>query len=125
MFKKNCWEQKACGRQPGGDKTNELGICPVATHTKAHEINNGINGGRACWAIEGTLCGGEVQGTFAQKMGNCMDCDFYSLVRQEEGSSYKGSREIIKEMNGSHKTSHSAIATDTPIKINASSKDSQ
>lgn len=124
MFKKNCWEHKTCGRQPGGENTQELGICPVAKHTKAHGINHGINGGRACWAIEGTLCGGEVQGTFAQKMGNCMDCDFYSQVRQEEGTDYKGSREIIKEMNGSHKTSHTAIQTDTPITINASSKDS-
>jgi hypothetical protein len=76
MFKKNCWEHKACGRQPGGDNTEGLGVCPVTTHTKAHGLNDGINGGRACWAIEGTLCGGEVQGTYAQKMGNCMDCDF-------------------------------------------------
>lgn len=105
MIKKNCWEHKRCCRQPGGEKKHELGICPVTTHESAHGINNGINGGRACWAIEGSLCGGEVQGTFAQKMGDCMNCDFYSQVRKEEGPDYEGSKVIIKKMNGSHKTS--------------------
>ena len=97
-------------------KTEELGVCPVSTHAEAHGINNGINGGRACWAIEGTLCGGEVQGTFAQKMGSCMKCDFYNQVRQDEGPGYKNSREIIKQLNGSHKTSlHKNLQTESPI----------
>lgn len=99
MFKKNCWEHKACGRQPGGEKTGELGVCPVANFTRAHGINSGINGGRSCWAIEGTFCGGEVQGSFAQKMGGCMQCDFYNMVRQEEGVEYIASKEIIKRLN--------------------------
>ena len=30
-----------------------------------------------CWQIAGTFCGGEVQGTFAQKFGNCTECDVY------------------------------------------------
>lgn len=105
MNKKNCWEKKKCGRQPGGDNTGELGICPVTKNLAAHGINSGINGGRACWAIEGTLCGGEVQGTYSQKMGGCMKCEFYSQVRQEQGPDYLGSREIIKLLNGKHKSS--------------------
>jgi len=24
----NCWEFKKCGREPGGEKASELGICP-------------------------------------------------------------------------------------------------
>jgi hypothetical protein len=32
--------------------------------------------GRPCWAVAGTFCDGEVQGTFAKKLINCMDCDF-------------------------------------------------
>ena len=104
MSKKNCWEHKKCGRQPGGDKTAELGICPVTKHIEADGINSGINGGRACWAIEGSLCGGTVQGTFAQKMGGCMKCDFYEHVRKEEGTNYKSTRTIIQKLNGSHKT---------------------
>lgn len=99
MVKKNCWEHTLCGRQPGGEKTGELGVCPVTKFTRAHGINSGINGGRSCWAIEGTFCGGEVQGSFAQKMGSCMQCDFYKEVRREEGTGYKTSREIIKILN--------------------------
>ena len=30
-----------------------------------------------CWQIAGTFCGGKVQGTFAQKFGNCTECDVY------------------------------------------------
>jgi len=33
----------------------------------------------------GTLCGGKTQGTYAQKLGSCMSCDFYLAVRGEEG----------------------------------------
>ena len=60
----NCWEFKKCGRQPGGAKTQELGECPASTNVKADGMNSGKNGGRSCWAIAGTLCGGKVQGSF-------------------------------------------------------------
>ncbi|MGE5174112.1 MAG: two-CW domain-containing protein, partial [Betaproteobacteria bacterium] len=30
MEKLNCWEHKKCGRQPGGHKVAELGVCPSA-----------------------------------------------------------------------------------------------
>jgi hypothetical protein len=55
MPKLNCWEFEKCGRQPGGIKVKELGVCPAATEKRAHGINGGINGGRACWAIAGTF----------------------------------------------------------------------
>jgi len=83
--KLNCWEFKKCGREPGGAKVKELGACPAAS-TFANGANGGNNGGRLCWALSGTLCGGKVQGTFAQKLPNCMECEFYKLVRQEEGA---------------------------------------
>ena len=51
MSKQNCWEFKKCGREPGGVKTAELGVCPAATTEKANGLNSGRNGGRACWAI--------------------------------------------------------------------------
>ena len=75
-MKVNCWEYKKCGRQPGGPRAMELGVCPAATDTKADGMNGGCNGGRMCWALTGTMCGGQVQGTFAQKLTNCMDCEF-------------------------------------------------
>jgi len=51
-----------------GAKSEELGICPAATEARANQINAGRFGGRSCWAIAGTLCGGEEQGVFAQKL---------------------------------------------------------
>ena len=85
MAKKlNCWEHKKCGREPGGSNVLELGVCPAATETKADGINGGKNGGRVCWAIAGTLCEGEIQGTYASKLGFCLICDFCQLVLKEE-----------------------------------------
>ena len=74
----NCWEFKKCGREPGGAKAEELGVCQAAIESRVDEVNRGKNGGRSCWAVTGTLCGGEVQGTFAAKLGNCLMCDFSS-----------------------------------------------
>lgn len=59
----NCWEFKNCGR----DKSKD---CPAYP-------NNGTN----CWRVAGTMCGGKVQGTFAQKLANCMECDYYKLAK--------------------------------------------
>jgi hypothetical protein len=85
----NCWEFKKCGRQPGGSRVADLGVCPAAIDTNAAGINGGCNGGRICWALTGTLCGGKVQGTFAQKLANCMESDFYGLVHVEQGKGVK------------------------------------
>ena len=98
MAKLNCWEFKKCGRQPGGAKTGELGLCPAATEPRLNGVNSGRNGGRSCWAMTGTLCGGQVQGTFAAKMGNCRQCDFYKIVGQEEGASVTTSLQILARL---------------------------
>ncbi|MCB4790384.1 MAG: hypothetical protein LHV68_00695 [Elusimicrobia bacterium] len=95
-MKLNCWEFKKCGREPGGAKVNELGICPAATDEATDNINCGKKGGRACWVIAGTLCGGQVQGTFALKYENCMNCEFYKTVRKEEGKNYRASSDLLK-----------------------------
>jgi tRNA A-37 threonylcarbamoyl transferase component Bud32 len=81
----NCWEYMKCGRQPEGDKVAELGICCAATDTSYDGINSGKCGGRICWAIAGTFCGGRSQGSFADKRGTCLNCDFYKMVQEEEG----------------------------------------
>ena len=80
----NCWEYKKCGREPGGAKAVELGVCPAASDTSFHGLNQGNNAGRICWAVAGTFCGGKAQGTFAEKRGSCIDCDFFKLVQVEE-----------------------------------------
>jgi len=82
--KKNCWEHKNCGRQPGGHKAQELGVCPVTTYKELNGAHGGTNAGRACWAIAGSLCGGKIQGTYAQKLHNCWRCDFMTAVKKEE-----------------------------------------
>jgi hypothetical protein len=82
----NCWEYRECGRQPGGRHVGSLGTCPAATHTQTDGVNHGTNGGRVCWAIAGTLCGGRVQGTGATKLGDCLHCSFYGRVASAEST---------------------------------------
>lgn len=98
MDKLNCWEFKKCGREPFGANSNELGVCPATKEARAHQINDGKYGGRSCWVIAGTLCGGKEQGTFAQKLHNCLQCDFYILVRQEEGKDFMPSKDILQKI---------------------------
>jgi len=84
VSKTNCWEFRKCGRAPGGERAKEFGICPATTEARLNGIHGGTNGGRSCWAIAGTFCFGEPQGTFANKLNNCMDCGFFWLVYEEE-----------------------------------------
>lgn len=84
-LKQNCWEYKQCGREPGGEKAEELGICPAASDASYEGINKGKKGGRICWAVAGTFCEGSVQGTFADKRESCTKCEFFKIVRMEEG----------------------------------------
>jgi methyl-accepting chemotaxis protein len=61
--KQNCWEFKKCGREAAND-------CPAITK----------NAGKICWMVAGTMCGGKMQGTFAEKVGNCKKCNFYEYM---------------------------------------------
>ena len=85
--KLNCWEYMKCEREPGGKKADELGVCPACVDTSFDGINSGKNAGRICWAVAGTCCGGEIQGTFAEKRGSCVTCHFYRVVQEQEGTS--------------------------------------
>jgi eukaryotic-like serine/threonine-protein kinase len=95
MKKKNCWEMQQCGREPGGNNSLSMGVCEAASDESADGINRGKNGGRACWGIAGTLCEGEVQGNYSEKIGDCVRCEFYRLVKEEEGDSWKGGIFVI------------------------------
>ena len=85
MRKLNCWEIKKCGREPGGSKSDDLGVCPAASDTSSNGINSGKNAGRICWPVAGTFCGGRVQGDFAQKTVSCMTCEVFKRIKTEEG----------------------------------------
>uniref|UniRef100_B8DJC0 Methyl-accepting chemotaxis sensory transducer n=1 Tax=Nitratidesulfovibrio vulgaris (strain DSM 19637 / Miyazaki F) TaxID=883 RepID=B8DJC0_NITV9 len=61
-----CWEFKKCGREKGGAKEREMGICPAWP-----------DHGFSCAGVTGTFCGGSIQETFAKKIGNCAKCDFF------------------------------------------------
>jgi hypothetical protein len=96
--KLNCWEFNRCGREAGGINADKVGACPASTETRVGGINGGVNGGRACWAIEGTLCGGKVQGSFTMKFPDCRKCDFYKKVKKEERPYWKNAKVILKRM---------------------------
>ncbi len=97
MVKLNCWEFKKCGMekdQGPGKKT-----CPVPTTVKAEGINSGRMAGRACWVVAGTFCNGKPQGAFAEKIGNCLDCEFYQKVVREEGEDYTDTSTVYLRLN--------------------------
>ena len=106
MKRMNCWEVKACGRQPGGENTEAHGVCPAALLNEFDGVNRGERAGRFCWAVAGTLCGGKVQGTSAAKLMkripcefpmqaqaakllNCIFCEFLKQVQEEEGMTFR------------------------------------
>ncbi len=62
----NCWEFKKCGR----DKTAS---CPAYP-----------KGGRVCYLVPGTVCGGHIEKKYALKIENCKECDFYKALVSEK-----------------------------------------
>jgi signal transduction histidine kinase len=74
---------------------SELGICRAAIESRCDGMNGGTNAGRVCWLVAGTLCGGAVQGSFANKMSSCLDCQFYQKVREDEGAGLKSESEVL------------------------------
>lgn len=68
MSQTPCWEHMKCRRD-----TNQETKCPAYPYF-----------GRICWAVAGTLCAGEIQGTFAQKLTDCKRCGFYKSIRTQK-----------------------------------------
>ena len=62
----NCWELLKCGREQGGKNTAEFGVCVAYP-----------DHGKHCAKIAGTLCKGKIQGSFAMKIADCINCDFF------------------------------------------------
>lgn len=73
---KTCWEIVGCGREHGGTRVDDLGECIASVEGLGHN----------CWIIAGTYCAGEVQGSRAQKLETCKDCEIYGLYNTETGS---------------------------------------
>lgn len=70
-----CWEFKRCGREAGGSKVAEFGVCPAYP-----------NDGDHCANVSGTLCSGKPD-NFAMKLVGCMKCDFYNSDHYDKGYS--------------------------------------
>ncbi len=98
MAKLNCWEFMRCGRQPGGERVDELGVCPASIESRTDGMNSGKMGGRSCWAITGTFCDERIQGEFASKMSDCVHCKFYRRVAHEEGLNFQSAKKILDRL---------------------------
>jgi hypothetical protein len=74
VYRAQCWEYNKCGREEGGSNTVQLGTCPSYP-----------DDGRRCWSVAGTMCDGEVHGTFAQKIDSCEECIWRKNVKSGIG----------------------------------------
>ena len=83
----NCWEITNCGRHKGGPNENELGECIASCEGMGH----------SCWAIAGTMCGGVITGTAAQKKITCMSCQVYKSYNRVSGAKAAGVRKAFPE----------------------------
>ncbi len=83
--RKNCWEVRKCGLEPGGENVSTSGICPAAEPQKYQGYNRGQYFGRSCWMVPMTLCDNKLQGPYADKFLDCIECEFFIMVEKEEG----------------------------------------
>ncbi|MBF0457910.1 MAG: hypothetical protein HQK99_08455 [Nitrospirae bacterium] len=100
--KVNCWEFNKCGREPGGDKVEELGVCPVTIATSFNGLHGGTNAGRACWAVPFACGDAEGKMSFASKIRKCTQCEFHHLVIKEEDK-YQSALKHLKKFNKEEK----------------------
>ena len=56
-----CWDMKNC-------PTDRRESCPAYPNT-----------GNKCWMVTGTMCGGNEQGSYHEKISKCKACDVYVL----------------------------------------------
>ena len=84
----NCWDIQNCGWIPDGWDVASLGICPAYLAVEHDRTNGGTNGGRYCWNIAGTFCGGKPQGTVAAKLNKCLHCFTYTKVKMDQADKF-------------------------------------
>ena len=63
--KLNCWEYMKCGREPDGINSEKFDTCPASTIEMYTGVNDGINAGRFCWKIAGTMYFDSIKGSAA------------------------------------------------------------
>jgi len=95
-FKKNCWDYYGCGRQATRDCGTEHDVCPAYVETRLNGVHDGKNGGRACWVVRGTQCGGRIKRRVVPKFMACKLCDFKKTVIREERRNFVVSDDFMK-----------------------------
>lgn len=95
----NCWDFMHCGQEITGGQGGEA-LCPAVLCSAANGIHYGHNGGRACWALDGTLCAGKPEQA-AEKTAACMACAFFQKVHREETDNLISHDEIRALIYGS------------------------
>jgi hypothetical protein len=95
----NCWEFFNCGRELGGIKAYEFGVCPASTDVRFDNTHYGTNAGRACWVIPESMCNGQVQGDFQSKFKTCAQCEFYANVKKEEAEKFRPTVFLLQTLN--------------------------
>jgi hypothetical protein len=114
MDKVNCWEYMDCGREPGGANAFLLGICPATIELRLDGVHDGLNAGRCCWFVAGTLNAREVKGTLARNLGSCSECDFFKKVKEEESPRFKYTHIRVDERTTCNEKIHFALDTPRP-----------
>jgi hypothetical protein len=97
-LKRNCWDYYRCRKQSEGNHVKEHDVCPAYFETKLHGIHDGKNGGRACWIVAGTKCGGRIKRTLVPKFIVCKLCGFKKIVISEESQNFVVSDDFMKNL---------------------------
>ena len=84
----NCWEFKECGREPGGENAQELGVCRASIEDKFNNINLGVNAGRYCWKIKLSEDNHNSSDKTLSTIVDCIECDFLIKVKTEEKNKF-------------------------------------
>jgi hypothetical protein len=84
-MKSNCWDITQCGREEGGKLSAQLGVCAASVNHFYNGTNGGVNAGRCCWRVCGTMFGGDGRCQMLKHIDSCQDCLVYKTVLTEEG----------------------------------------
>jgi len=93
----NCWEFHGCDVEPISDYVIDFRVCAATWTEEMHGVHGGKNAGRACWAVVGSMCGLHNSDRTCMHAATCEECDFYKLVREEEGDAFIPV-EVLREM---------------------------
>ena len=95
MARLNCWEVQKCGREPGGARARERGVCPAAVDLALFGTNGGACAGRACWVVAGSFAPGGPSCVRARELPSCLVCAFYRRVVREQKDDFVNTRTLL------------------------------